>query len=1151
MMNRFLLVSAALMFALAGFAQHHEKCGSHLVLQQQLQDPETKVMYEDFQDAIRRYTQDPKVAVQRENGVRVIPVVFHILHGGGNENIDKEKVLQQMEVLNEDYRRLNPDTVNTPERFYGDTEYTHLTFSHEALDDFLGDSSFIRLNNRYGQSYAFHFLSGNDSIGEEYEGEFDRVIEMATPSEAELDSFGVPMDSTFLPRVLTDSINTVVGLSAEYVRDTTVLQAPNFTVDGAEVTSLSYTTQPTFHTVFVDGAPTFLVDGAELDSLRYTTTHTFTTEFNTAAPSFTVDGVTMDTLFYTTEHTYTTSWNGTDTDTTYADTLQVELFEDVNDPLLPTDTLEVFPANITYDVFDGSGAVIGTNGFLTEDTLILSYTILSDTVYSDTLLVELFEDSNNPYTPTGTLNVFSADLNYYDFDESGTIVQTYGFTAEDTLVLDYYVLADTVYSDTLTVVLFEDAQDPFAPTGTLTVFQADIEYWIFDGNGDTLSVETFVEEGNLQLEYTEVVLVHGDHRVNIWTDGLGYTDDVLVSKIWPIAPTIDQQGKYVPADCRIEFRLATKDPLGNCTDGIVRVFTPLSEDVNDGTGFKGESYWNAYSYLNVWVVNSIDVGSTQGTTLGYAQFPGTGLLSTDGITVIDNNIDVRNSGGRTATHEVGHWLSLIHTWGDANCGSDDVLDTPVAAGPNFGVCGNNPDYLNEFGGSSTYHDTPYNVPGCDPDNPDGEMFGNYMDYSDDRCQNIFTLGQKARMDYTLEGDGSSPGIRSYLISQENLELTGVADPYSQPDCAPISDFYFDQGSQFRTVKMICVNEEVDFEEASYNGVVTDYLWTFEGGNPDEATTPNASTVYENSGVFDVSLMVKNGVGEDTHTEENMIIVSPMEAQFDDSDWGYVDSYWSEQAFLDNYVVFNQDNSDNKWEWYHGTDGGYTGSESVRIFNIDNKLDAVDELISPSYDLSALDEPTLKFRYSGAAIDNTPADKLEVRFSDDCGESWGPSRLTLEGSELTNAGLVNGSYRPNQNSTWSDVTVNLGPDRNKPNVRVMFRWISGQRGNNFYIDDVTLATSPIGMQDLERQIDLKISPNPTLDVTSVTMRLIEASEVRMEILDMLGKTIQPVLVKDLTNGPHRFVVDMSRFTSGVYYLRIMVDGDMLVKKVVKN
>lgn len=128
--------------------------------------------------------------------------------------------------------------------------------------------------------------------------------------------------------------------------------------------------------------------------------------------------------------------------------------------------------------------------------------------------------------------------------------------------------------------------------------------------------------------------------------------------------------------------------------------------------------------LNIWVCNM------GGGILGYAQFPG-GSPSTDGV-VLDDNATGRTgtaaapfNKGRTATHEVGHWLNLRHIWGDATCGNDQVADTPLHNTANYGCPA--------AGHLSTCTGTPV------------EMTMNYMDYTDDACMYMFSLGQKARM----------------------------------------------------------------------------------------------------------------------------------------------------------------------------------------------------------------------------------------------------------------------------------------------------------------------------------------------------------------------------------------------------------------------
>ena len=193
------------------------------------------------------------------------------------------------------------------------------------------------------------------------------------------------------------------------------------------------------------------------------------------------------------------------------------------------------------------------------------------------------------------------------------------------------------------------------------------------------------------------------------------------------------------ADCEIEFCLAVRDPSGNVTTGITRTSTTTSS-FSGYTSMKysssgGQNAWNTSDYLNIWVCNLAS------GLLGFATFPG-GNPSTDGIVCDyayfgDISATSPYDKGRTATHEVGHWLNLRHIWGDSNCGNDYVSDTPTQASSNGG-CPSFPSTSN-----------------CTGNAPNGDMFMNYMDYTYDACMYMFSTGQKTRMRATLNGSRSS------------------------------------------------------------------------------------------------------------------------------------------------------------------------------------------------------------------------------------------------------------------------------------------------------------------------------------------------------------------------------------------------------------
>jgi hypothetical protein len=179
--------------------------------------------------------------------------------------------------------------------------------------------------------------------------------------------------------------------------------------------------------------------------------------------------------------------------------------------------------------------------------------------------------------------------------------------------------------------------------------------------------------------------------------------------------------KPLVANANIQFTLA----------GVKRVQTKVrSFRTNDDvkrTSRGGVDPTDPANFLNIWVC------TLSNGILGYAQFPG-GPLATDGVVCLNSAFGITSGNygqGRTATHEVGHWLGLYHIWGDQTCGNDRVADTPPHNAANYGCPG--------AGHLST----------CT--NPKEEMWMNYMDYTYDRCMYMFTAGQSTVMNGVLTG----------------------------------------------------------------------------------------------------------------------------------------------------------------------------------------------------------------------------------------------------------------------------------------------------------------------------------------------------------------------------------------------------------------
>jgi hypothetical protein len=208
------------------------------------------------------------------------------------------------------------------------------------------------------------------------------------------------------------------------------------------------------------------------------------------------------------------------------------------------------------------------------------------------------------------------------------------------------------------------------------------------------------------------------------------------------------------SNTQIQFCLAQRDPSGLATTGVIHKSTSTtsfsSNDNVKKNNTGGDAAWDATKYLNIWTCN---LG--QGL-LGYAQFPG-GSATTDGVVVLYSSVGSMLSPGtaapyhygRTATHEVGHWLNLRHIWGDeSQCNADDLVsDTPKQKGENYGC--------------PTYPQTTQAGGRCSTGDP-SSMYMNYMDYTDDACMNMFSAGQASRMQALFTSSGARFSITTSL-----------------------------------------------------------------------------------------------------------------------------------------------------------------------------------------------------------------------------------------------------------------------------------------------------------------------------------------------------------------------------------------------------
>lgn len=577
------------------------------------------------------------------------------------------------------------------------------------------------------------------------------------------------------------------------------------------------------------------------------------------------------------------------------------------------------------------------------------------------------------------------------------------------------------------------------------------------------------------------------------------------------------------ANCNIEFRLARRDPQGNCTEGITRTASPRTFSADDNV--KGLVSWNTSLYMNIWVVESISFNAG-----GYAYLPGTAPNAAfDGIVVINRqfgSIGTSNGGNfsaRTMTHEVGHYLNLDHPWGGTNepgfafnCNlDDDVDDTPNTVGVTGISCN-----LGQVSCGSL------------------DNVQNYMDYSS--CATMFTNGQNQRMQATL---ASSVASRNNLWSQNNLVFTGTNDGFVN-ECAPIADFR-------SSVSFTCTGQTVSFTDLSYNGEISSWQWSFPGGEPSESNLQNPVVLYNSPGTYNATLVVSNSIGSDQRTRQQIVSISPLVGAINAPAFEGFES-----------ATFPQ-NTDNAAEnWIFESDGvnpftrftgaAFTGAACLR-YNVELETGFVSSIISPTYNMTtASGTANVTFRLAYTLRNQDSQDRLVVYASRNCGRTWSP-RFSKIGQSLATADGFFSSFIPDNESLWRLETVNLGAFANDESVMLKFEITDGE-GNAIYIDNINIANSTLNVDEvLMIREHALIFPNPGDGNEVLSFELFKAGETQIIIWDALGRQVAQKHLGVSMAGSHQ--VQLSELLparkSGIYFVQLIHNQSMVTLKWVVN
>jgi len=573
-------------------------------------------------------------------------------------------------------------------------------------------------------------------------------------------------------------------------------------------------------------------------------------------------------------------------------------------------------------------------------------------------------------------------------------------------------------------------------------------------------------------------------------------------------------GDGAGVDTRVRFCLAKTDPQGRCTDGIVRLKTPLTtHQPVDRASLKNLSFWDNTRYLNMYVVKTISNGVG-----GYSSFP-YAPPEEDGLVVRHNLFGdsgtAAAAGGRTATHEIGHWLGLYHTF-NGGCGQDTcsdgdyVCDTPPVVNPNF-TCN-------------------LNVNSCGNDTPDlPDQVRNYMDYTPDDCKSVFTQGQKDRITATLDT------VRTSIWTPGNVVATGCDSTYMEPSVCPVvADFV-------TLTPQVCLEGMVYFVDRSLN-LATSWQWFFPGGMPATSTLQNPTVAYDTLGTFSVTLIATNANDSDTLFLENYIQVTepgigqplPFSANFDD---GIFPPTGAE--------IYNPDLG---IHWELDSLASHSPPYAARIDNLVNvNYGTRDEIVLPFLNLSSSNPDSslsLIFWWAYARSDPNYSDELIVQISKDCGVNY-TNILTKSGNALVTGPTQTTPFIPTA-AQWRKATVNLFQYRTEEYVKIRFVNVT-DGGNRLYLDDIQIDGGLVTdiKEPMHSRLPLRLFPNPASNYVQVLTRDGWNEPVHVCIFDGLGRLLRDYGFT-LAN-----TLDLTGLANGLLIVKVESSGYAAGFRLIKN
>ncbi len=540
--------------------------------------------------------------------------------------------------------------------------------------------------------------------------------------------------------------------------------------------------------------------------------------------------------------------------------------------------------------------------------------------------------------------------------------------------------------------------------------------------------------------------------------------------------------KSVAGGVGITFCLAQRDPNGNATTGIVHKSTSTTSFSTDDKVKKsstgGDDPWDVTKYVNIWVCN------LSGGILGYGEFPTGSISQTYGLvlnytaTGTMGTVTSPYNKGRTGTHEFGHCFNLNHIWGDnGQCGaSDNCTDTPPQKGGTA-----NPPGANY--GAPTYPwqantcTRPDGVGGANVTNTNGDMFMNYMDYTNDAVMNMFTKQQCARMlavvttapwNVLASSNGCTP-VSSATLDAGIASVLAPAAGSSQCNNAVTPKITLTNvgSATLTSAKVLYKMDALATQTLNWSGSMATGASTVLTLNAYSGLTTAAHT-------FSVWVTAPNAGTDQNAANNSMSSTFTVVAPPTGTALPFVERFDATTFPPTGWVKLaaNTLNAANTWTRVANTTGIPVVPTTTACAKMDNYSGSSIDITGQ---LDALRTPALSFTGANSSLNvtfdvsyrllsTTEADSLNVYISTDCGGTW--SRLYSKGgSQLaTVTGTQSTAFTPTANAQWRRETVSLSSYAGQASAYLKFESRSNW-GNNVYLDNVnvsftTTAASPV-------------------------------------------------------------------------------------------